>query len=129
MNTFNHKIGYSANYKNTNRFENAKNYSLLNQKPKRIYCYDCNEYTEISEPILIRRYNKQTFSILAMCKKCSNIKQCAVSDDLYEKFPLYYFDLKLSKYFLNEVVDKNGIKHKLEKDLVYIINEPIDRRN
>ena len=101
---------------------------FLNQKPKRIYCYDCNEYTESIEPILFRRYNKPTFSILAMCNKCSNIKQCAVSDDLYEKFPLSYFDFKLSKYFLNEVVDKNGINYKLEKDRFYIINEPIDWR-
>ena len=29
MKTFNQTIGYSANYKNTNRFENAKNYSFF----------------------------------------------------------------------------------------------------
>ena len=50
-----------------------------------------------------------------------------MSDDFYEKFPLYYFDLKLSKFFINEIKDKNGIKHKLEEDLFYLMNEPLSR--
>ena len=39
-----------------------------------------------------------------------------------KKFPPYYFDLKLSKFFLNEITDNYGIKHKIEKDLFYLIN-------
>ena len=50
-----------------------------------------------------------------------------MSDDLYEKFPLYYFDLKLSKFYINEFTANNGIKHKIEKDLFYLINEPLSR--
>ena len=96
-------------------------------KPKGIYCHECKEYTQSIEPILIRRYNKQTFAIVTVCKKCDNTKQCSMSDDFYEQFPLYYFDLKLSKFYINEIKDKNGIKHKLEKDLFYLINEPLSR--
>ena len=33
---------------------------------------------------------------------------------------MYYFDLKQSKFYINEIKDKNGIKHKLEKDLFYL---------
>ena len=32
-------------------------------KPKRMFCHECNEYTQSIKPILIRRNNKQTFSI------------------------------------------------------------------
>ena len=42
-------------------------------KPKRMYCHECNEYTQSIKSILIRRYNKQTFSILAKCEKCNEI--------------------------------------------------------
>ena len=38
-----------------------------------------------------------------------------MSDDFYETFPLYYFDFKLSKFYINEIKDNNGIKHKLKK--------------
>ena len=69
--------------------------SSVYHKPKGIYCYKCKEYTKSIEFILIRRYNIQTFAILTVCKKCDNTKQCSMSDDFYEKFPLYYFDLKL----------------------------------
>ena len=48
-------------------------------------------------------------------------------NDFYEKFPLYYFDLKLSKFYIDEIKDKNGIKHKLEKDLFYLLNELLSR--
>ena len=96
-------------------------------KPKGIYCHECKEYTQSIEPILIRRYNKQIFAIVAVCKKFDNTKQCSMSDGFYEKFPLYYFDIKLSKFYINEIKDKNGIKHKLDKDLFYLINEPLSR--
>ena len=79
-------------------------------KPKRMYCHECKDYTQSIEPILIRRYNKQTFSILAKCEKFNEIKNIALSDDFYKKFPPYYFDLKLSKFFLNEITDNYGIK-------------------
>ena len=101
--------------------------SSVCHKLKGIYCHECKEYTQSIEPIFIRRYSKQTFAILTVCKKCDNTKQCSMSDDFYEKFPLYYFDLKLSKFYINEIKDNNGIKHKLEKDLFYLINEPLSR--
>ena len=66
-------------------FNNSLGYSVC-QKPKTMYCYECKEYTQSIEPILISRYNKQTFSILAMYEKCNDIKNYAVSDDLYEEF-------------------------------------------
>ena len=50
-----------------------------------------------------------------------------MSDDFYEIFPLYYFNLKLSKFYINEIKDKNCIKHKLENDLFYLINEQLSR--
>ena len=74
--------------------------SSVCHKPKRMYCHECKAYTQSIEPILIRRYNKQTFSILAKCEKCNKIKNIALSDDFYKTFPPYYFHLKLSKFFL-----------------------------
>ena len=38
-----------------------------------------------------------------------------MSDDFYKKFPHYYFDLKLFKFFLNKVTENYGIKHKIKK--------------
>ena len=43
-------------------------------KPKGIYCHECKQYTQSIEPILIRRYNKQTFAIVTVCNKCGNTK-------------------------------------------------------
>ena len=59
--------------------------SSVCHKPKGIYCHECKEYTPIIEPILIRRYNKQKFAIVTVCKKCDNTKQCSMSDDFYKK--------------------------------------------
>ena len=101
--------------------------STVSHQTKGIYCHECKQYTQSIEPILIRKYNKQTFPIVTLCKKCGNTKQCLMSDDLYEKFTLYYYDLKLSKFYINEITDNNGIKHKIEKDLFYLINEPLSR--
>ena len=50
-----------------------------------------------------------------------------MSDDFYVKILFYYFDLKLSKLYINEIKDKNGLKHKLEIDLFYLINKPLCR--
>ena len=98
-------------------------------KPNRMYCHEYKEYTQSIKLIFIRRYHKQTFSILAKCEKCNEIKNIALFDDFYKKFNPYYFDLKLSKFFLNEITDNNGIKHKIEKDLFYLINEPLEERD
>ena len=46
-----------------------------------------------------------------------------------KSFFLYYIDVKLSKFFINEIKDKNGIKHNLENDLFYSINEPLEGRD
>ena len=74
-----------------------------------MYCHECKEYTQSIVPILIRTYNKQTFSILAKCEKWNEIRNIALSDDFYKMFPPYYFDLKLSKLFLNKITDNNRI--------------------
>ena len=87
--------------------------SFACHKPKIMYCHECKEYTQNSKLFLIRRYNKQTFSILAKCEKCNEIKNIALSDDFYKKSLNYYFDLKLSKEFFNEITDNYGIKHKI----------------
>ena len=96
-------------------------------KPKRIYCHKCNKYAKSIKPIFICKYNKQTFAIVAVCEKCHNTKQSLMFDNFYEKFPSYYFDLKLSSFYNNKLKDKIGIKQRLEKDLFYIINEPLTR--
>ena len=57
------------------------------------------------------------------------LKNIALSDDFYKKFRPYYFDFKLSKFFLNEITDNYGIKHKIGKDLFYLINEPLEGRD
>ena len=93
----------------------------------KIYCHECKKYTQIIEPSLIRRFNMQTFAIVTVCQKYNNTKQCLMSNYLYEKFPFYYFNLKLSKIYINEMTDNYGIKHKIEKDLFYLINEPLSR--
>ena len=96
----------------------------VNTRPKRMYCHDCREYTESIEKIIIRRYNTYVVAILSLCNKCQKLKQCSISDEHHVKFPSYYFDLKLSKFYMKQIEDNNGIKHKLEKILFYIINEP-----
>ena len=96
----------------------------VNTRPKRMFCHECNGYTESIEQIIIRRYNTYVFAILSKCNNCNKLKQCSISDEHHIKFPSYYFDLKLSKFYLNEIEDNNGIVHKLEKNLLYIINEP-----
>ena len=65
--------------------------SSVCHKPKRMFCHECKQYTQSIEPILIRRYNKQTFSILAKCDKCSEIKNIALSDDFYKKISSLLF--------------------------------------
>ena len=52
--------------------------SSVCHKPKRMYCHECKNYTKSIEPTLIRRYNKQTFSILAKCEKCNEIKKYCI---------------------------------------------------
>ena len=72
-------------------------------KPKGIYCHECKKYTQSIEPILIRRYNKQTFANVTVCIKCDNTKQSSMSNNFYEKFPPYYFNFNLSKFYINEI--------------------------
>ena len=40
------------------------------RKPWKIFCHDCNVYTESIEPIIIRKYNIQSSGIFATCDKC-----------------------------------------------------------
>ena len=50
------------------------------------------------------------------------LKNISLSVDFYKKVFPYYFDLKLTKFWLNEITDNYVIKHKIEKDLFYLIN-------
>ena len=113
-------VGQSPSLFNTS-FTTVNN---VNTRPKRMFCHESNGYTESIEPIIIRRYNTYVFAILSKCNNCNKLKQCLISDENHIKFLSYYFDLKVSKFYLNEIEDNNGILHKLEKDLLYIINEP-----
>ena len=96
------------------------------RKPWRILCYDCNSYTESIEPIIRRRHNTHSFAFLTACEKCDNVKTLALSDYNCEKFPLDYFNLPLHKAFKNNIITDKGEKRNILKDLLYIINEPID---
>ena len=98
-----------------------------NRKPWRIFCYNCNLYTESIEPIIIRRSNSHSFAFLAACNNCEDLKTLALSDYNCEKFPRDYFNLPLHKSFLNNVVTDKGEKRNIFKDLFYIINEPLDK--
>ena len=40
-----------------------------------------------------------------MCQKCKGLKFCSITDFHHEKFPRHYFDLKLSRYYMNEFTD------------------------
>ena len=80
------------------------------RKPCRIFCYNCNLYTESIEPIIIRRSNSHSFEFLAACNNCENLKTLALSDYNCEKFLRYYFNLPLHKSFLNNVVTDKGEK-------------------
>ena len=108
-----------------------KSITLSNQKsntrkPWRIFCYDCNSYTESIEPIIIRRHNTHSFAFLTACEKCDNVKTLALSDYNCEKFPSDYFKLPLHKAFKNNIITYKGEKRNILKDLFYIINEPLD---
>jgi hypothetical protein len=91
-------------------------------KPKKIYCNDCQRYTLSIEPIIVRRYNIHSFSILAVCDNCENLKSCAITDFYEEKFPLYYFDLPIGKSYLNHVPDRDDQKNRIIEKIYYVIN-------
>ena len=97
------------------------------RKSWRIYCYNCNSYTESIEPIIIRRSNSHSFAFLTACEKCENLKTLALSDYNCEKFLLHYFNLPLHKLFLNNIITDKGEKRNILKDLFYLINEPLDK--
>ena len=48
--------------------------SFACHKPKIMYCHECKEYTQNSKLFLIRRYNKQTFSIIENVKNVMKLK-------------------------------------------------------
>ena len=103
--------------------------SSVCHKPKRMHCHECKKYTQSIEPILILRYNKQILSILAKCEKCNEIINIALFDDIYKKFPFYYFDLNLFKFFHNKIRNNDSIKHYIVKNLFYFIKEQVERKD
>ena len=96
---------------------------INNRKLWRIFCYDCNLYTKSIEPIIIRRYNTQSFGIFATCYKCKTFKTIGLKDFYNEKFPRDYFNLPLGKPFMNNIITNKGEKRNILKDLFSIINE------
>lgn len=76
-------------------------------KPKRIYCYDCQCYSESVEPIIVRRYHESHFHVAATCSKCGRFKSCVINDFSRVKFPSHYFDeTRRGDIFLNYVNGK-----------------------
>ena len=94
-----------------------------NNKTKNLFCYECGEYTESIEPIIIRQYQVHSFSLIVICQKCKGLKSCFITDFRHEKFSRHYFDLKLSRYYMNEFIDKNGIKHNIKNEINILIND------
>ena len=90
-------ISMADNYSNNQTVINCKSnfQTSINKsntrKPWRIFCYDCNSYTESIGPIIIRRHNTHIFAVLTACEKCDNVKTLALSDYNCEKFPPDYF--------------------------------------
>ena len=109
--------------RNDQSFESIKYNNSINTRHKRMYCYNCGEYTQSIEPLIIRKYKKSVFAILSMCNKCKKLKQCSFSTEHHVKFPSYYFDSKSSKFYFNEI-DNNNKNKKFEKDLFDLIIKP-----
>ena len=66
------------------------------------------------------RYNVYSLSLTAMCQKCKELKSCSITDFRHIKFLRYYFDVKLSKCYMNEFTDRNDIKHNMTMTLIYL---------
>ena len=98
-------------------------YRRTNNKTKNIFCYKCNKYTKSIKDIIFRKYQVQSCSIIVIWKKCKGFKSYSITDFRHVKFPRHYFDLKLSKYYMNEFTDKNGIKHNIKHTINIHINE------
>ena len=119
-------ISMTNNYNNNQSMINCKsNFKTPTNTRKlwRIFCHDCNLYTKSIEPIIIRRYNIQSFGIFATCDKCKTFKTIGLKDLYYEKFPRDYFNLPLGKPFMNTIITNKGEKRNILKDLFFIINE------
>ena len=85
-------ISMADNYNNNQSMINCKsNFKtpINNRKLWRIFCYDCNLYTQSIEPIIIRRYNTHSFGIFATCDKCKTFKIIGLKDFLLIKILLY----------------------------------------
>lgn len=85
---------------------------------RRIYCYNCYQYTTAIEPITVRRYSVSRFHIVAQCEKCNKLKSCVIADFDRVKFPSYFFDLKKNEIVMNEFQGK-----KIINEISTIINE------
>ena len=94
-----------------------------NNKTKNIFCYEYNKYTESIEFIIIRKYQVHSFSITVMCQKCKELKSWSITNFFHEIFPRHYFDLKLSRCYMNEFTDKKGIKHNIKNEINILIND------
>ena len=55
--------------------------------------------------------------------KMKGVKACCITDVFHEKFPRQYFDINLSRYYINKFTDENGIKHKIKNKINTLIND------
>ena len=113
------------NYRNNQSVNNCKS-NYKTRKPWRIFCHECNEFTESIEPIILRSYNIHNFFIYAMCEKCTLLKSIALTNFHYHQFPFDYFNLPINKPYLKYIVTDKGEKRNILKDLYSIINEQLD---
>ena len=58
-----------------------------------------------------------------MCQKCKGLKSSYITDFIHEKFLRHYFDLKLSRCYMNELTDKYGIQHNIKNEINILIND------
>ena len=94
------------NWRNNQCFTNSKSV-YITRNPYRIYCHDCNEYTESIEQIILR-YQIYNFCNYAMCEKCILLQSIALTDFYYQKFPMDYFNLPINKPYLNYILTKKN---------------------
>ena len=98
------------------------------RKPLRIFCHDCNLYTDLNL-LLYEDKTFKSFKIFATCNKCKTFNILALKDIYYEKFPHDYFNLPLGKQFMNTIITNKGETRNILQDLFSIINEQFSEQD
>ena len=106
------------NWRNSQCFANSISvYKTRN--PYRIYCHDCNKYTESIKPIILKKYQIHNFCIYAMCEKCKVLKGIALTDFYYQKFQINYFNLPINIPYFNYIITKYCEKKYFKRLIFY----------